>query len=329
MKKIILIISAALLALGILGCAVTALPTLLEGEKYMNNIIDKNSEKQEFTFTDTFSGLDISVLSANANISYNSGNEVKVSYVTMDKNKKIECNITDGTLNIKEKSEFSFFSLFTLASVPTKIEISFPESYRDNGTIENADVTVASGSLSGDMPHTEKSTKIQLYSGKINSSVAAENFDINVSSGSADISSRTHKHKNVNVSVLSGKTTLDGFISEKSKYSLTSGKITSLNAGGGELYTNVTSGSLTLGCAEKITGINAKVASGKAHISVPKDTGARVAYSVASGSIKIGLDGRNEKLTGSGSISYGNAEANVNVNVASGSFILDTYTLSE
>lgn len=329
MKKIILIISAVLLALGILGCAVTALPTLLEGEKYMNNIIDKNSEKKEFTFTDTFSGLDISVLSANANISYNSGNEVKVSYVTVDKNKKIECNITDGTLNIKEKSGFSFFSLFTLASVPTKIEISFPESYRDNGTIENADVTVASGSLSGDMPHTEKSTKIQLYSGKINSSVAAENFDITVSSGSADISSRTHKHKNVNVSVLSGKTTLDGFISEKSKYSLTSGKITSLNAGGGELYTNVTSGSLTLGCAEKITGIDAKVASGKAHISVPKDTGARVAYSVASGSIKIGLDGRNEKLTGSGSISYGNAEANVNVNVASGSFILDTYTLSE
>lgn len=329
MKKIILIISAVLLALGILGCAVTALPTLLEGEKYMNNIIDKNSEKQEFTFTDTFLGLDISVLSANANISYNSGNEVKVSYVTVDKNKKIECNITDGTLNIKEKSGFSFFSLFTLASVPTKIEISFPESYRDNGTIENADVTVASGSLSGDMPHTEKSTKIQLYSGKINSSVAAENFDINVSSGSADISSRTHKHKNVNVSVLSGKTTLDGFISEKSKYSLTSGKIASLNAGGGELYTNVTSGSLTLGCAEKITGIDAKVASGKAHISVPKDTGARVAYSVASGSIKIGLDGRNEKLTGSGSISYGNAEANVNVNVASGSFILDTYTLSE
>lgn len=329
MKKIILIISAVLLALGILGCAVTALPTLLEGEKYMNNIIDKNSEKQEFTFTDTFSGLDISVLSANANISYNNGNEVKVSYVTVDKNKKIECNITDGTLNIKEKSGFSFFSLFTLASVPTKIEISFPESYRDNGTIENADVTVALGSLSGDMPHTEKSTKIQLYSGKINSSVAAENFDITVSSGSADISSRTHKHKNVNVSVLSGKTTLDGFISEKSKYSLTSGKITSLNAGGGELYTNVTSGSLTLGCAEKITGIDAKVASGKAHISVPKDTGARVAYSVASGSIKIGLDGRNEKLTGSGSISYGNAEANVNVNVASGSFILDTYTLSE
>ena len=329
MKKIILIISAVLLALGILGCAVTALPTLLEGEKYMNNIIDKNSEKQEFTFTDTFSGLDISVLSANVNISYNNGNEVKVSYVTVDKNKKIECNITDGTLNIKEKSGFSFFSLFTLASVPTKIEISFPESYRDNGTIENADVTVASGSLSGDMPHTEKSTKIQLYSGKINSSVAAENFDITVSSGSADISSRTHKHKNVNVSVLSGKTTLDGFISEKSKYSLTSGKITSLNAGGGELYTNVTSGSLTLGCAEKITGIDAKVASGKAHISVPKDTGARVAYSVASGSIKIGLDGRNEKLTGSGSISYGNAEANVNVNVASGSFILDTYTLSE
>ena len=88
MKKIIVIISAALLALGILGCAVTALPTLLEGEKYMTNIIDKNSEKQEFTFKDSFSGLDISVLSANANISYNSTNEVKVNYTTLDKNKK-------------------------------------------------------------------------------------------------------------------------------------------------------------------------------------------------------------------------------------------------
>lgn len=328
MKKIILIISAALLALGILGCAVTALPTLLEGEKYMTNIIDKNSEKQEFTFKDSFSGLDISVLSANANISYNSTNEVKVNYTTLDKNKKIECNITDGVLNVKEKAGFSFFSLFTLASVPTKIEISLPESYRDNRKLENADITVASGSLSGDMPNTEKSTKIKLYSGKIISSVAAENFDINVSSGKAEISSRTHEYKNVNVSALSGMIVLDGFVSEKSYYDLTSGKIISSNAGG-ELSTNVTSGSLTVGCAEKITGIDAKVASGKAHISVPKDTGAQVAYSVASGSVKIGLDGRNEKLTGGGSISYGNAEANVNVNVASGSFILDTYTLSE
>lgn len=56
----------------------------------MNNIIDKNSEKQEFTFTDTFSGLDISVLSANANISYNNGNEVKVSVVCHAKRKKWE-----------------------------------------------------------------------------------------------------------------------------------------------------------------------------------------------------------------------------------------------
>lgn len=329
MKKIILIISAALLAVGILGCAVTALPTLLEGEKYMNSIIDKNSKKQEFTFTDTFSGLDISVLSANANISYNSGNEVKVNYITADKNKKIECNITDNVLNIKEKSGFSFFSLFTLASVPTKIEISLPESYRDKSTLENADITVASGSLSGDMPYTEKSTKIQLYSGKINSSVAAENFNINVSSGSAEISSRTHEHKNVNVSVLSGKTTLDGFVSEKSNYSLASGKIISLNAGGGELYTNVTSGSLTLGCAEKVTGIYSKVTSGKTHIAVPDGTGAKVSYSMASGSVKINLDGENNRLTGSGNISYGNAETKVNVNVASGSFILDTDTISE
>ena len=38
----------------------------------------------------------------------------------------------------------------------------------------------------------------------------------------------------------------------------------------------------TLGCAEKITGIDAKVAGGKAHISIPKDTGAQVTYSAVS-----------------------------------------------
>lgn len=328
MKKIILIISAALLAVGILGCTVTALPTVLKGEKYMNDIIDKNSEKQEFTFTDTFSGLDISVLSANANISYNSGNEVKVNYITADKNKKIECNITDNVLNIKEKSGFSFFSLFTLASVPTKIEISLPESYRDNKKLENADITVASGSLSGDMPNTEKNTKIKLYSGKIISSVAAENFDINVSSGKAEISSRTHEYKNVNVSALSGKIVLDGFVSEKSYYDLTSGKIISSNAGG-ELSANVTSGSLTVGCNEKVTSVSSKVASGKAHISVPTGTGAQISYSVDSGSVKVDLDGRSERLTGSGNVSYGNADIGVDVSVASGSFVIDTDTSLE
>lgn len=57
MKKIILIISAVLLALGILGCAVTALPTLLEGEKYMNNIIDKNSESRSLLLQIPFQDL--------------------------------------------------------------------------------------------------------------------------------------------------------------------------------------------------------------------------------------------------------------------------------
>ena len=328
MKKIILIISAALLAVGILGCAFTALPTALKGEKYMNDIIDSRSDKQEFTFTDTLFGLDISILSANANISYNSGNEIKVSYTTADKNKKVECNITDGVLNVKEKAGFSFFSLFTLGSVPTKIEISLPEGYRDNSKLENTDITVTSGSLSGDLPYTKKITKLKLYSGKINSSVGTENFDIDISSGSAEISSRNHEHKNVSVSALSGKIVLDGFVSQKSNYSLTSGSIISLNAGG-ELHTNVTSGALTLDCSEKVTYIDAKVTSGKAHISVPKGTGAQVAYSTASGSVKIGLDGESKRFTGSGSVSCGTGDTKVDVSVASGSFVIDTDTSVE
>lgn len=57
MKKIILIISAVLLALGILGCAVTALPTLLEGEKYMNNIIDKTQKSRSLLLQILFQDL--------------------------------------------------------------------------------------------------------------------------------------------------------------------------------------------------------------------------------------------------------------------------------
>lgn len=57
MKKIILIISAALLVLGILGCAVTALPTLLEGEKYMNNIIDKTQKSRSLLLQILFQDL--------------------------------------------------------------------------------------------------------------------------------------------------------------------------------------------------------------------------------------------------------------------------------
>lgn len=328
MKKIILIISAVMLAVGILGCAVTALPTVIEGEKYMNGILDSKSEKQEFSFNEALSGLDISILSADAVFSYNNDNEIKVSYSSADKKKKIECNVTDGVLTVYEKEGFSLFTLLTFASVPTRIEISLPQSYRDNSGIINADITLASGSVSGDVPYTAQKTAITLYSGRIASSVSTSDFDINTSSGTAEITARTHSCKNVNVSCLSGKITLDGFASEKSSYSLTSGKITSMNIGG-ELNTSVTSGSLTLGCVEKVTGIDSKIASGRAHISLPKDTGAQVAYSVASGSVKVGLDGRNEKLTGSGSVSYGNADTRVNVTVASGSFILDTDTPAE
>ena len=52
MKKIILIISAALLALGILGCAVTALPVVTQGEKYMNDKLEQGMETFTYTFED-------------------------------------------------------------------------------------------------------------------------------------------------------------------------------------------------------------------------------------------------------------------------------------
>lgn len=37
MKKIILIISAALLAAGIIGCVILAVPVAVKGEQYMND----------------------------------------------------------------------------------------------------------------------------------------------------------------------------------------------------------------------------------------------------------------------------------------------------
>lgn len=53
MKKIILIISAALLAAGIIGCAILAVPVAVKGEQYMNDKMKSKMETQHSFLTKT------------------------------------------------------------------------------------------------------------------------------------------------------------------------------------------------------------------------------------------------------------------------------------
>ena len=97
MKKIILIISAALLIIGIAGCAILALPVTVQGEKYMNEKLEKNMKTTTYTFEDSgddpenvnenkYVGIDMTVLGAKTVFSYNNEGKTVVKYTTADKN---------------------------------------------------------------------------------------------------------------------------------------------------------------------------------------------------------------------------------------------------
>lgn len=52
-EKIILIISAALLAAGIIGCVILAVPVAVKGEQYMNDKMESKMETTTFVFDKT------------------------------------------------------------------------------------------------------------------------------------------------------------------------------------------------------------------------------------------------------------------------------------
>lgn len=321
MKKIILIISAALLIVGIAGCAILALPVAVQGEKYMNDKLEKNMKTTTYTFEESkedsentqynkYVGIDMTVLSAKTVFSYNNDGKTVVKYTASDKNKKLDCRIDKGELIIHEIQDSFLFPMFTFNLVPAKIEISLPERYRCSKKLDYMEMYIASGSVTGDIPFTEKSD-ISLASGVINSTAQAQDLTLDVASGSVELTGRYGENSvisgDLKVDCKSGKVVLNGLNAARNEFKVSSGSVEATGVSG-TIRSDLMSGSLSIYCTGEITEAELDMASGRTYIALPKNTKAKIDYSTASGSVDVKLGGNEQKLTKTGTAVY-NGEA--------------------
>ncbi len=342
MKKIILIISAALLALGILGCAVTALPVVTQGEKYINDKLEENMETDTYTFTENdddyeneqynkYSGIDMTVLSAKTVFSYNNDGKTIVKYTTSDKNKKLDCRIDKGGLVIRETQDSFLFPMLTFNVVPAKIEISLPEKYRCSNKLDYMEMYVASGSVTGDIPYAVKS-EITLASGSVNATTQTEDLTLDISSGNVEITSRYVENSvmtdSLNVDCKSGQILLKDFSASKNEFRVSSGKV-EVTGVTGDIRSDVKSGSLSIYCAENVGEAELDMSSGRTYIALSKISSAKIDYSVSSGAIDVRIGENSETLTKAGTVKYysdaaeGGYDTYIRTSVASGKCVIE------
>lgn len=345
MKRIILIISAVLLIVGIAGCVIIALPVVTQGEQYLNEKLEQGMETVVYTFEDIrnnyenvqdnqYVGISMNILSAKTVLSYNNDGKTIVKYTSSDKNRKLECRIDKGELIIHETQESFVFPMLTFNIVPAKIEISLPERYRCTDKLNYTTMFVASGSVTGDIPFAVKS-EITLASGSVNATAQTEELTLDVSSGNVEIKSRYAENsvmtENLNVNCMSGQILLKNFSASKNKFRVSSGKIEATGITG-DIRSDVKSGSLSLYCAGIINEAELDMASGRTYIALPKNTRTMIDYSTASGSVDVRLGGNEQKLTKTGTAAYnggtpdGSYDTYIKTSVSSGKCVIEEVT---
>ena len=320
MKKIILIVSIILLVTGIIGGAVVSVPVLAQGFDAIFERVEKEMQTHNYEFDSSVKELSLDIASAKTTVEYGADDKITVVYRTTGKNRELDCNMENGVLSIREKTAFSFFSLF--GSLYNEINVTLPEKFKSEAVLGRVDIKLASGSLSGDIPMSSDSTDIYVASGKVSdTTVDTKKFSLSVASGDVTIANRGTVLDTVKANCTSGSITLDKFVCADNSYDVTSGRMSS-NGLCGNTYANVTSGSLTLGFDELCGDITGYVASGRLEFVIPENAGGTIDYSVASGSVKIDTPDFATRLTGSGKTQFGSGSANIGAKVSSGSIVI-------
>lgn len=319
MKKIILIVSIILLVTGIIGGVVVSAPVLAQGFDAIFERVEEKMQTYNYEFDLSVKELSLDIASAKTTVLYGGEDKITVVYRTTGKNRELDCNMENGVLSIREKTAFSFFSLF--GSLYNEISITLPEKFKSEAVLSKVGIKLASGSLDGDIPMCSGVTDIYVASGKVSSTVDTDSFVLNVASGNVAISNRGGKLSSVKAHCTSGSIDLDKFVCADNSYDVTSGRMSS-NGLCGNTYANVTSGSMTLGFDELCGDITGYVASGRLEFAVPENAGGTIDYSVASGSVKIDIPDFTTRLTGSGKTQFGSGSANIGAKVASGSIVI-------
>ena len=319
MKKIILIVSIILLVTGIIGGTVVSVPVLAQGYDAIFERVEEQMQTYNYEFDSSVNELSLDIASAKTTVLYGGEDKITVVYRTTGKNRELDCKMENGVLGIREKTAFSFFSLF--GYFYNEISITLPERFRSEAVLSKVDIKLASGSIDGDIPKCSGETDIYVASGKVSSTTDTDSFVLNVASGDVAISNRGGKLSSVKAYCTSGSITLDRFVCADNNYDVTSGRMSS-NGLCGNTYANVTSGSLTLGFDELSGDITGYVASGRLEFAVPENAGGTIDYSVASGSVKIDTPDFATRLTGSGKTQFGSGSANIGAKVSSGSIVI-------
>ena len=319
MKKIILIVSIILLVTGIIGGAVVSAPVLAQGVDAIFERVEEKMQTYNYEFDSAVKELSLDIASAKTTVLYGGEDKIKVVYRTTGKNRELDCNAENGVLSIREKTAFSFFSLF--GSLYNEISITLPEKFKSEAVLSKVGIKLASGSIDGDIPMCSGVTDIYVASGKVSSTADTDSFVLNVTSGNVNISNRGGKLSSVKAHCTSGSIDLNRFVCADNSYEVTSGRMSS-NGLCGNTYANVTSGSMTLGFDELCGDITGYVASGRLEFAVPENAGGTIDYSVASGSVKIDIPDFTTRLTGSGKTQFGSGSANIGAKVASGSIVI-------
>ncbi len=285
MKKVSLILGIILFLVGIIGGAgvIASQNFFLSEEEFMEKFSDKLQTIKE-DYTGNPDRIDIDAISADIVINYSKTNKISVEYI--GKVPGITCSVSydNGMLEVRENSSL-FMSFMIPASGRSELTVTLPEKYLGE-QIDEFSLYMTSGTLSGDIPKTEK-TVINFTSGSTdNITMDCEYANLKITSGNLHISNRGEKMKEVIYEATSGKAELVKFSADKISFDVTSGYIFASGLTG-EVKLDKTSGDTRLDYAKLGGNLYIDSTSGSNEINFPADAGFDLVYECTSGSCKV------------------------------------------
>ena len=244
------------------------------------------AEKQVYTFTNEIDEVEIISLGAKITVLSAEGTALTAEYDNPNSKPQLCAVLCGKKLTLKEKLGLqSFFSKpaehYTLTVIlPKKLYKQLKINTASGGVqINDSDVTAEKLSLSS-------------ASGEINISAFFDNVKVNTASGSITLVNPLDDKtaQSVDISAASGNILLENYRSERFSINSISGKTVYTGAAGtGNIH--VTSGDIGVEYAQWNDDLKIGAVSGKVHITLPKDSGAKIKFDGVSGTVKTDLNG--------------------------------------
>jgi len=252
-------------------------------------------------FKDSFSDIEIGILSARTTIRVSQDGVARVDYNGNRNFRNVEfiAEVRGNTLIIKERGTIRWSGNWSWGwnTGRTTLDIELPEDVYSKIIID-----ITSGSISGDLPDTH-------------------DLDINVTSGNVTLRFDEDREQRGNLKsrTTSGTVNVHGFNPDTYEVHSTSGTQNIHNlSGSGTL--RLTSGRVNLNFDEWDGGLRVNVTSGSASIALPEGGGAELTFSRTSGSLSYSFGNDSGRLNSSGSRNIGgDNRQRVDVNITSGS----------